>query len=343
MSNRELPFLTATPGIGGVLKHKPEDFVVEEVPLYEPSGEGSHYYLWIEKRDLTTPFFVEQLAKTLEININEIGAAGRKDRWAVTRQFVSIPARDFEEDQLLGLDIKGAKVLSCCRHTNRLKTGHLKANRFEIVIRETASDALSIVNDTAAQLEKLGFANWYGEQRFGIADDTDDLGFQLLRGMKKGRLSKTKVKFALSAAQSRMFNDWLAARLQDGLCDQVIAGDVMQFQTTRATFIAQDVLAEQARFEAGEIVPTGPLFGPKMAQPESTASEREAAILDRFELNIDAFSQYRKLTSGTRRRMRIKPKDFQVEAIPDGLLFRFELESGVYATTLLREFLKPTL
>jgi tRNA pseudouridine13 synthase len=340
MSNRELPFLTSTPSIGGVLKHVPEDFVVEEIPLYETSGEGDHVYLLIEKRDLTTPYLTELLAKKLEVNINEIGVAGRKDRWAVTRQYVSIPDQDYQDDQLLGLEIDCAKVLSLQRHSNKLKTGHLKGNRFEILVRDVADNALALATSTAAELEQHGFANWFGEQRFGVEDNTDDFGFQLLRGAKKGRVSKSKLRFALSAAQSRMFNEWLANRIDDGLADQVIEGDVMQFLTSRATFMAEDVAVEQARFDANEIVPTGPLFGPKMPQPLSSAAEREAAILDQFELKIEAFSQYKKLTAGTRRRMLVKPANFQVEQVTDGLRFSFELPAGVYATTLLREFMK---
>ena len=43
------------PGVGGVLKVSPEDFVVEEVPAYAPTGAGDHVFVTIEKRDLSTP------------------------------------------------------------------------------------------------------------------------------------------------------------------------------------------------------------------------------------------------------------------------------------------------
>ena len=343
MLSRELPYLTTTPGIGGVLKNSPDDFRVDEVPLYEPSGEGPHFFLLVEKRDLTTPFMIARLAESLGINPNNVGVAGRKDRMAVTRQYVSIPDRDYSEEQLLNLKIEGARVVSCKRHVNKLKTGHLKANRFEIVVRDTVPDALSIARETQAQLERLGFPNWYGEQRFGYADDTDDVGFQLLKGMNVGRLSKNKLRFALSAAQSRMFNEWLADRMADGLIKQVIVGDVMQFMTTRTSFVVEDVAAEQPRFDVGEIVPTGPMYGSKMPMPKSEAAARESAVLDRFELKIEAFDLFRKLATGTRRRMLVKPANFEIEPIENGLRFRFELASGVYATTILREFTKAAL
>ena len=41
------------PGIGGSIKEELEDFIVEEIPLYQPCGEGEHVYFRIEKRDLS--------------------------------------------------------------------------------------------------------------------------------------------------------------------------------------------------------------------------------------------------------------------------------------------------
>ncbi|HEX8705226.1 MAG TPA: tRNA pseudouridine(13) synthase TruD, partial [Myxococcaceae bacterium] len=55
MTDLELPRLTAdVPGCGGGFKLVPEDFEVEEVPAYLPSGEGEHLYLWVEKRGRDT-------------------------------------------------------------------------------------------------------------------------------------------------------------------------------------------------------------------------------------------------------------------------------------------------
>src|SRR5277367_5571551 len=86
------PLATADlPGIGGHIKHVPEDFEVEEIPAYEPSGSGDFLYLWIEKRDMGAEFFVRQLAHKLDIPPGEVGSAGMKDRHAVTRQMVSVP------------------------------------------------------------------------------------------------------------------------------------------------------------------------------------------------------------------------------------------------------------
>src|SRR5437899_1725794 len=113
------PLLTADlPGIGGKIKIDPEDFEVEEIPAYEPSGQGEFLYLWIEKRDMGAEYFTRQIARRLDIAVGEIGTAGLKDRRAVTRQMVSLPA--FVEPRLAQLDGDGIKVLRVGRHGNKL-------------------------------------------------------------------------------------------------------------------------------------------------------------------------------------------------------------------------------
>ena len=37
-----------------VLRATPDDFVVDEIALYPPAGEGSHTFVHVEKRDATT-------------------------------------------------------------------------------------------------------------------------------------------------------------------------------------------------------------------------------------------------------------------------------------------------
>src|SRR5436305_8796696 len=130
-----LPLVTADlPGIGGRMKTVPEDFEVEEIPAYEPSGSGDYLYLWIEKRDMGAEYFVRQVARRLDIPVGEVGTAGLKDRHAVTRQMVSVPVR--AESRLAQLDGDGVRLLSVSRHGNKLRPGHLHGNRFRILVRD---------------------------------------------------------------------------------------------------------------------------------------------------------------------------------------------------------------
>src|ERR1700694_636421 len=129
------PLLTADlPGIGGRIKLLPEDFEVEEIPAYQPSGSGDYLYLWVEKRDMGAEYFTRQVARRLDIPAGEVDARGLKERHAVTRQMVSVPAD--VEPRLGRLEGDGIRLLNTSRHGNKLKPGHLHGNRFRIVIRD---------------------------------------------------------------------------------------------------------------------------------------------------------------------------------------------------------------
>ncbi|MDA1163947.1 MAG: tRNA pseudouridine(13) synthase TruD [Planctomycetota bacterium] len=337
-ASSELPFLTTGPGIGGILKQSPEDFFVDEIPAYEPSGEGEFLFVRIEKRGLSTPDLVRHIGHVLSLRVEDIGCAGRKDANAVTRQYVSIPATKAELVEQINTNY--VTVLSAERHGNKLKTGHLRGNTFRIVIRNTVADAEELATNIAAEISRTGFPNYFGDQRFGNDGTTDDNGFRLLRGERVRRLSRDGLRFTLSAVQSRLFNTWIAVRITDGLSRQVLEGDVMQVVASKGPFVVADSAVEQARYESQETVLTGPIFGPKMKQPTGIPEEREQQVLDAFGLSGESFQKYRKLTSGTRRPLVIWPQDLVVKGVENELQFSFTLPSGVYATSLFREFQK---
>src|SRR6476661_350772 len=85
-----LPYLTRDfPGVGGTLKQRPEDFFVQEIPIYEPSGAGEHVFFEIQKSNVTTFDAISRIAGALVISTRDIGYAGLKDARAVTRQILS--------------------------------------------------------------------------------------------------------------------------------------------------------------------------------------------------------------------------------------------------------------
>src|SRR2546423_12525792 len=119
-----LPYVTSDlPGIGGRIKQVPEDFEVEEIPAYEPSGQGDFLYLWVEKRGMGAEYFTRQVARRLGLAPGEVGTAGLKDRQAVTRQWVSVP--DVGNEALTLLEGDGIRLLQVNRHSNKLRPGHL--------------------------------------------------------------------------------------------------------------------------------------------------------------------------------------------------------------------------
>jgi tRNA pseudouridine13 synthase len=335
------PLLTPDlPGTGGVIKVEMEDFEVEELPAYEPSGAGDHLFLWIEKRDMGAEFFVRQVAKRLGIGPGDVGAAGLKDRRAVTRQWISAPAAC--ESRLAELDGDGIKVLRVSRHTNKLKPGHLRGNRFRILIREVPANAAELAAPILDRIRRDGLPNFYGPQRFGHDGETARLGFDLLGGQRGPRHPFLR-KLALSAAQSLLFNDYLGRRLTDGLLRTVLVGDVMAKWPAGGMFVARDVGTEQARFDTRETVHAGPMFGKKTFAAEGMAAEREAAVLQTSGLTAESFAGFGKLLMGTRRHNLVYVDDLMAETESNGLRLTFTLPAGSYATVLLREVTKQAV
>lgn len=342
----EFPTACAKQGVSrihGRIKQTCADFVVEEIPAYQPCGEGEHLFLWIEKEDVSAEYLVRRIAKATGVNKADIGVAGMKDRTAITRQFVSIPA-SFEEaaDAIHSDDIR---VLSKTRHMNKLRTGHLQGNKFEIRIADVSSDPETLLEPLLELIGRDGFPNYFGEQRFGIEGETARLGFELLRGEKKPRdiphsRRKFLLRLALSAAQSWMFNAVVAQRINVGMLRIVQAGDVMEVIESGGKFLAEDPAQEQPRCDQWETAITGPLFGPKMKQPEQQPAAIEKEVLQSQQIPATAFEEYRKLTAGARRAVVCRPSNIKAECEVNSIRLSFALPPGVYATSLLREVME---
>ncbi len=168
------------PGTGGSIKVSPEDFQVEEIPLYLPCGEGEHLYLFIEKRGLTTLGLIKKLARASGLRERDIGYAGLKDARGLTRQWVSLPAATINLKTLATDDFWS--IISAEKHRNKLRLGHLAGNRFRIRIRETVPQALSRAETILADLEKKGLPNSFGAQRFGAMGNSHHIGQAILKG-----------------------------------------------------------------------------------------------------------------------------------------------------------------
>ena len=182
MSDKPALFTAEIPGTGGVIKTRDEDFVVEELPLYEASGAGSHTYGLIEKQGLTTREALSRIGRALDIQSRNIGSAGLKDARAVTRQWISL--EHVGPERLEKLDVPGVRILKVTRHTNKLKPGHLAGNRFVVRLRHLAmpvEQAASTARDVLAILTQKGMPNYFGPQRFGNRNYNQLLGKAVIR------------------------------------------------------------------------------------------------------------------------------------------------------------------
>lgn len=341
-----LPYLTSSlAGTGGVLRTTDDDFVVDEELPYAPAGAGDHVFVRIEKRGATSLDAARSLARGLGVRDRDIGIAGMKDRRAVTRQWLSLPP-PVTPEQALAVALPDVRVLEAQRHPHKLRTGHVRANRFVLRVRGVAGDAAARARDILAALSRPpGAPNWYGEQRFGKDGDNAARGRALVTGERTPGRDRRLDRLMVSALQSQLFNDWLTARLRDGLYDRVLAGDVLH-KRGGGMFVCDDPATDQARLAAGEIVVTGPMFGDRMRAPAdaSPAFAREAEVLGRAGLAPGAFATVRALAEGTRRDAAIEVTAATVVPVDGSTLeVAFTLPGGAYATAVMREIMKDPL
>lgn len=314
------------------IRSTPEDFRVEEIPLYPLLGEGPHTYLLIEKRERTTDAVLRDLARQLAVERRDVGYAGRKDRHAVTRQWFSVPVLDPE--QALALELPGARVLEAHRHPHKLRVGQLSGNRFEIVVRDVDEAQGEHARQALKRLEESGLPNRFGPQRFGFEGKNVERGVEVLRA-KRLRGDRRHATLMVSALQSEVFNRLLARRD----VGRLLPGDIAVVHASGGLFQIDDPAGEEERLRSFVISPTGPIFGTKMKRPAGAVGELEQQVLD--ELGIGDLRTLRPPRGlrlfGSRRALRIKPENLAATWHGSVLELGFELPAGSYATVLLEE------
>lgn len=160
------------------LKQEMHDFIVEEQLGFEPSGEGEHIFLWLEKANLNTAFVAESLAKFSKLQLRDITYAGRKDKFALTRQWFGVHIANKKEPNWDEFKLDGAKILKVTRNDRKLRVGVLKGNRFELILRnlrpniehdtELGTDSFfEALTHRLELIKQQGAPNYYGSQRFG--------------------------------------------------------------------------------------------------------------------------------------------------------------------------------
>jgi tRNA pseudouridine13 synthase len=326
------PVTSKLPGTGGVLRSVPEDFRVEELPLYLPQGHGSHAYALVEKRNLTTRDLVLALMRE-GLKEQEIGVAGLKDKVAVTRQWLSVPNKHAGALAALA-KLENVNVIETSRHQNRLGMGHLKGNRFTIRVRQTEADSLAKARAILGVLARVGVPNYFGPQRFGMNGRNAVDGYKLVHGEAVPGGYHLK-GFFISALQSLVVNHLLARRLEQNIFDSVVIGDWAKKHDTGGVFKVESG-AEAERAKRFEISATLPLFGKKVRLSEGRAGEIEEAVLNSLELTWVKFASRR----GDRRFSRLPLGETSFEATEDGYVIQFDLLRGAFATSVLRELLK---
>jgi tRNA pseudouridine13 synthase len=342
----DLPYITADlPGIGGVLRSTPDHFVVEEVPLYEPEGEGLHLYVNLTKVGLTTKEVQRRIEQLLGLRTGDVGYAGLKDKHARTTQTFSLPIEHRGDEYAAEVvqRIQGELPVTVNwskRHRNKLKPGHLLGNRFLITVSELALPLDDVERRAGAICQRLvagGLPNYFGPQRFGPAGANVNRGLEIVLGQRWPQ-DRWLRRFLLSSLQSYLCNRYLARRVEMGAFERLLAGDVAKKYDTGGMFDVVALDQEQPRYERMEISFTAPLYGPKMWLAHDEARTLEAHILAAAGLTLDHFQRAK--VDGSRRLGRLKLAELELRRQADGLLISFFLPKGAFATTVLRELMK---
>ncbi len=334
-----LPYVSdgEEPPIAAEIRVEVEDFRVSEIPAYSPSGEGDHLFVRFEKRALDTVEAVRRIARALGVDARGAGWAGLKDRHAITEQWASFEHADAAR---LDAEIEGVTILESARHNNKLRTGHLHGNRFDLLLRGADPSGLDATRALLQELQTRGLPAYFGPQRFGREGrNLPDAARWLMQGGRAPQ-KRFRRKLLVSSLQSAIFNELLAERVREGTLGSVIEGDLLQKVDSGGLFVSEDRARDAERASAFEVSATGPMFGAKMRWPEGEALAREERALARWGLTRDALRRFKKAGSGTRRRYRFKLDDVQLDPVEHGLRLRFTLPAGAYATVVLREVLR---
>jgi len=328
-------------GIGGKIKITPEDFIVEEIPAYYPSGSGEHLFIHLTKKGITTKEVQKVIANIFNTKVKDVEFAGIKDKHAVTSQYFSVWLLDKQDPELVHKleEELPVKINSYNFHQRKIKKGHLWGNIFNIKIRDIEADIDEAFRKTQ-QITKIihqqGLPNLYGNQRFGIEGDNAQQGLEILKGQRKVP-NKWLRQFLLSSFQSHLFNYYIVKRIEAGLLDTLMQGDLAKKHDTGGMFVVEDKATEQERFDNKEICFTGPMFGKKMTPAKEEALEFEKSIMEENGVSTEEFKQVK--VNGTRRTGIILP-EIESYKEDDGIRIKFNLPKGAFATIVLREIMK---
>jgi len=323
-----------SPLFQGQIKKTPDDFRVEEVLGFVPTGEGEHDFLRIEKTDSNTGWVARQLAAHAGVTARDIGYAGLKDRRAVTTQWFSVRRPAGDGTDWSTLQVNGVRLLEHTQHRRKLKTGAHAGNRFRIVVRGIPGDR-GQVDERLAVMRASGVPNYFGPQRFGRHAHNLALAGEVFEGK---RMKRDRRSIAISAARSFIFNEVLSARVSGGSWSRLVSGEPANLDGSASIFVPtgeDDSLI--TRLQTLDIHPTGPLWG-----AGGTSVTGEIANLERTMAD-----EHRMLASGlerlgarpARRALRLSVHDVDWSISGDRFEIGFHLGKGSFATTVLRELM----
>lgn len=311
----EWPAAYPDTGAHAILKQKNSDFVVTELPLALPSGEGEHVWLEVEKNGSNTAYVAAKIAELAGVRDMDVGFAGIKDRYSISKQWFSIYLPRVEAPDFSQLDNEEFTILKQTRHVKKLRRGDLVGNHFKILLRDFKGDKEKVEANLKAVVA-YGVPNYFGPQRFGREGDNVEQGRAMLN--REIRVRNPKIKgLYLSSVRSFIFNEVMGERIRRGLWGHSLAGDIYDDQG----------------------MATGPLWGRgRLTSTEDTLA-LETEMVEPHQGLCDGLEHSG--LSQERRALAAKPVSMTWEWLEESqLLLTFSLPAGYYATSLIRELMQ---
>ena len=326
------------PSVSAQLKTEPEDFIVEEVLGFSPSGEGEHLYIHVKAIDYNTEFLLSHIAKGLGVSKKSVVYSGLKDRYAVASQWFSVHLPGNAHVDLSPIVNENVTILEASRNLKKLRRGAHKGNQFTIRLKNMACDEAqkNAMNTRIELIQKEGFPNYFGPQRFGRNENNIA---SAMRSVESGRSPKKRFQRSItfSTLRSLLFNICLSERIGDGTWKYALEGDVFALSGTESFFVPSNSDDEEkesvaVRLASGDIAVAGVLYGDGELPQTDAAQDELLATFAPYSSIMDFLVSQRVAMSV--RPYSVLPKDLSYKwESSDVLTLSFFLPKGVFATS----------
>ena len=288
----------------------------------------------IRKTGENTSFVANELAKACGVKSKDVSWAGLKDRHAVTEQWLSVhlPKGETPDFSAFLAQYPSIEILATDRHNKKLRPGDLVGNEFVVTLSEVTD--IADVEQRLEKVKQVGVPNYFGSQRFG--NDGNNLEEARRWGRENVRTrNQNKRSMYLSAARSWIFNRIVSARLENGVFDKFIDGDIAQTNSGTQLIDANNITDLQVQFAQGEAAITAALAGDNALPTQAEALALEQPFLDE-EPDLMALIRGNRMRHD-RRDIALKPKDLAWTVEGNNITLTFSLDAGSFATSIVRE------
>jgi len=362
--------------IPGYIRLYNQDFIVEEIGLdekvstiepelsFSPVANSPTIYVDLVKYGMGTIEAVTQLANALKLPVEKVQYAGLKDGRALTSQKISI--RGLQGGLVETPVLTHAFIKAVQSGKGAMAQGTLKGNRFTIFVRTKDGTDNAELEKKIHEIEKDGFANFYGVQRFGNRLSNPLLGKLLCQNNvaeatkiflvnsgpldlplyvdireranavygKWSEMLKVFDEFPYSFRHERAVVSSLVGFPDDyKKAISTISDQVKFWIYGYASYLVNELLSKAA---AGEVDLPTPLPLPLGGDFKSDKLYQERLLEDKTDNYNMYLRQFPFLINKPRSiEPWIMPEVHSLFFVPEGVIISFSLPKGVYATTFL--------